>query len=210
MNDLTILFYTANVISQKIMDSVLEGLSKYDYPVISISHKPMNLGKNITVSLERSAKSIYKQILIGAKEATTEYVAMFEDDCFYTPEHFKYRPKHFGYNLNRWSLHLREGVYSFRERPVMSQCIANRVSLIDTLEERFALPNLPESLCAEPGRLDHTLGIKEYGLETFKTDIPNLVICHNKGTFGIKRLSNKVSSNVEGLGESKIWVEKLT
>ena len=192
------------------MNAVLLELENHAYPTISISHKPLDVGKNIIVDLPRCAKSIYKQILVGAHQAETEYVAMCEDDCFYVPEHFLYRPKHFGYNLNRWSLHLREKVFSYRERPVMSQCIAKRQSLIDTLEERFALPDLPEALCGEPGRLEHTLKLTEYGFETFKTDMPNLVVCHNKGTFGIKRMGGSPTVYLDGLGNANTWVEKLT
>jgi hypothetical protein len=50
---------------------------------------------------------IYRQVLEGAKQASTDYVAVAEDDVLYSPEHFKFRPKpgHWGYNMNPWSIY---------------------------------------------------------------------------------------------------------
>jgi hypothetical protein len=210
MNNLTILFYTANRISSKILNVVIENLKTHNYPIISISQESMNLGTNIVVPKEYSIKNIYRQVLIGAKEAKTDYVALCEDDCIYSPKHFEFRPLHFGYNLNRWLLHMREGVFSYRERPILSQCIANRISLITTLEERLALKELPDEMCGEPGRLEKQLGITRYPLSTFFIEgTPNLVICHSNGILGHKRLGASASLFVEGLGYSKDWIERL-
>ena len=95
MTDCTILFYTANLISENFASKVREHLleSCNGTPIISVSHKPMDFGKNICVTgLEVSAYSVYRQILIGAKEAKTKYVSCCEDDALYVPEHFEHRP----------------------------------------------------------------------------------------------------------------------
>jgi hypothetical protein len=135
----------------------------------------MDLGKNIVVPKERSLENIYRQVLIGAKEATTKYVALCEDDCLYVKEHFRHRPeKPFAYNLNRWNLHLDHEVkcFSYRNSIVLSQCIANREELIK---------------CLESGDRDKEMGKivgEEY--ETFKTNEPNLVFCHKGNKTGRK------------------------
>jgi len=208
--DLTIVFYTANYISPKIMGPVVASLKTFDYPIISISQKPIDLGHNIVVSKERSVKNIYRQVLLGAETAKTEYVALCEDDCFYGSEHFLFRPLHFGYNMNRWMLHLREEVYSIRKRPVLSQCIANRKILIATLTERLALSDLPDNMCGEPGRLEKQLGVTPYRMEFFETQMPNLIVCHSWGILGHKKLGANVSTDVKGLGPINIWLRRLS
>jgi len=208
--DLTILFYTCNRISPKIMDLVVESLKTFHYSIVSISQRTMDLGYNVVVKKERSVKNIYRQVLLGAKLARTEYVALTEDDCFYTPEHFLFRPVHFGYNYNRWNLHMREGVFSRRARPVLSQCIANRKTLIATLEERLALKDLPDNMCGEPGRLEKQLGITRYSLETFETKLPNMIVCHSWGILGHKIVASNAVDYIEGLGQASDWIRRLS
>lgn len=206
---MTILFYTANVVNPKIMAAVVADLKSFGYPIVCVSQEPMDFEVNIVVPKHRSVQNIYRQVLIAAKEATSDYVALCEDDSFYTPEHFLYRPRHFGYNLNRWLLHIREEIFSYRGRPVLSQCIANRQSLVDTLTERLALPVLPDHQCGEMGRLEHTLGIKHYGFETFRTALPNLVVCHDRGTLGHKRPGTDRATFVPAFGSASDWLERF-
>ena len=95
MNDLTIIYYTANLVPDSFFKKTSEALLKAagEVPIISVSHKPIELGKNICVGeIGQSVLNIYKQVLIGCKEATTKYVAMAEDDTLYPPDHFEYRP----------------------------------------------------------------------------------------------------------------------
>ena len=198
--DLTLLYYTANVVAPGIEYSVLRALKKFGYPIVSVSQRPMDLGKNIVVSQERSLTNIYRQVLVGAKAATTDYVALCEDDCLYVPEHFKHRPKTpFGYNLNRWMLHLdqEDKVYSYRKRPILSQCIAHRKTLIECLEKG--------DRDREPGREDG------YAFETFETKDPNLVICHNKNTSGQKYYGKDAEPRKEipVWGNAEYWVRKF-
>jgi glycosyltransferase involved in cell wall biosynthesis len=201
-NDLTILYYTANVASKEMEREVISRLKKSinGQPIISISQKPMDLGTNICVGdTGRSLQNIYRQVLVGAEKATTEYVALVEDDCFYTPEHFEYRPKaDFAYNLNRWLLHKSENVFSYRKRPILSQCIAKRVPLIKNLKERFELPDIPNKYCGEMGVFDKKLGMTEYPYETFSTAKPNVVICHEKNIMG-RKLKGKDAAPVKVL-----------
>ena len=210
--DLTILYYTANVVSSKIEAPVIRSLKKHGYPIISISQKPMDLGTNILFKDGRSIQNIYRQVLIGAKAAKTEYVALCEDDCLYTREHFSFRPtKGFGYNLNRWMLHLDDSIFTYRKRPILSQCIARRETLIKNLEERFKLADIPKKYCGEMGCFEKQLGMSEYEYETFETDNPNMVICHDKGIMG-RKLWGKDAEPIQELpiwGKSDYWVGKF-
>lgn len=57
-----------------------------------MSMKPMNLGLNILQDKPKSLSNIYWQLLRGVKMATTDYIAVVEDDSFYPKEHFLYKP----------------------------------------------------------------------------------------------------------------------
>jgi glycosyltransferase involved in cell wall biosynthesis len=212
-NDLTVLFYTSNVISNKILDPVVRSLKRHNLPIVSISQKKMELGTNIVVPKERSLQNIYRQVLSGAKKATTKYVALCEDDCLYISEHFQYRPKKapFAYNLNRWLLHLNEKVFSYRKRPILSQCIADREVLIKNLEERLALPSIPDEFCGEMGCFEKQLGMTEYAYETFETKQPNLVVCHKQNIMGRKYIGKDAEPKTELLpwGDVNYWVNKF-
>jgi len=190
--DITILYYTANVVDKGMEYSVLRSLRAHHLPIVSVSQKPMDLGTNIVVPKERSLKNIYKQVLIAAKAAKTKYVALCEDDCLYTEEHFRHRPKKsFAYNLNRWNLHLEEKLYGYWNRVVLSQCIAKREDLIKCLE------NSPDR--------DFEMGRKNDGweYETFQTKIPNMIFCDTKTSTNRRR--KFVGTDAESRKEVKPW-----
>lgn len=190
MNDLTIIFYTANSFENKLTVGARENLLKVagDYPIISVSHKPMNFGQNICVGdVGKSYRNLYRQILTGAKAATTEFVAMAEDDCLYTKEHFSvYRPNNaFAFNMSKWSF------YTWTDPPIFSlkpnrkttcAMIAPRKLLIEALEERYAKypddNNYPVKLWGEPGRYERQLGVTVRPTEEFWTYDPILVFSH--------------------------------
>lgn len=191
MKDLTVLFYTANHTSDYFFKNVTDQLVRAigDTPLISISHKPLNFGKNICVGvMERCAYSIYKQVLIGAKAAETEYVATAEDDVLYPPEHFTYRPQGdtFAYDVNKWSIFTwtRPPLLSYRERRTMTSLIVRREALVKTLEERFAAwpdrTKIMPHYFGEPGRFEVHLGITPVANERFKAAVPSIVFSHTE------------------------------
>ena len=189
MIDLTIIFYTANSFENKLSVGVRENLFKVagDYPITSVSQKPMDFGKNICVGeIGKSYRNLYRQILIGVKAAETEYVAMAEDDCLYTEEHFKkYRPKNgFAFNMAKWSFYTRvkPPMYSVKYGKATCAMIAPRKLLIEALEERYAKypddNNYPARLWGEPGRYEEQLGITVRPTEEFWTCDPIVVFSH--------------------------------
>jgi len=202
VDDMTILYYTANVIPKGIEYSVLRSLKGFGYPIVSVSQEPMDLGKNIVVPKERSMNNIYKQILIGAKAAKTKYVALCEDDCLYVKEHFKRRPtKSFAYNMNRWNLHLDKEVFSYWNRIVLSQCIADREDLIKCLEAN-------PGKTSEPGRKGDGF---EY--EMFNTVESNMVICHTDSSTGRRKKligkDDEPRQEIQPWGTVDYWVTKF-
>lgn len=195
MQDLTAIYYTANIIPEEFAREarrlLLVALSRasHNLSLISVSRKPMNFGDNIVVDLPRHHLSIYKQALIGAEAAKTKYIALVEDDVLYHSEHFKYRPNDgkFAYNMNFWN------IYTWEEEPMFTQksggrrnlngLICERALFIQAIKERFLkYPNddAKLSLWAEPGKYEAQLGVTVRETEEFYTNPPNIVFSHEK------------------------------
>jgi hypothetical protein len=96
MNDATILYYTSNREKPDFEKRVQENLLKVcgDLPIISISHYPINLGKNICVGdVGTSGFNMFRQVQIGLMEAKTTFIISAESDCLYPPDYFTFRPE---------------------------------------------------------------------------------------------------------------------
>lgn len=187
MPDLSIIFYTANVIPEKFAKVIRTQILKVggEYPIISVSFKPLDFGQNILVDLPRHHLSIYKQALLGAKEAKTEYIALAEDDVLYSPEHFKHRPKpgKFAYNLGTWNMFTwGEPIFNHKERRNMGQLICERKLFIEALEERFRRWPVDSDInlgkWAEPTKYENHLDVTVRDPEFFYSNPPNIIFSH--------------------------------
>ncbi len=163
-------------------------------PIITISRKPLDWGINLLQTEPYGISNIYAQLLKGAKKATTEFIAVAEDDTLYPKEHFEYLPPPdtFAYNMNkfgvfRWS---RTPTYFWKDRFKNSTLIAPRTYTIAALEERFAkYPNgTPPGFTGELGRsnIEDRLGVTRRKSTWFSTEISIIAIDHE---FGIDRLA---------------------
>ena len=95
----TIVYYTGNTEKEAFEKKVRENILKRkgDIPVISVSQKPIDFGKNICVGLtEKNYKNAFKQALVGCRAAKTPFVIMCESDCLYPEGYFDFNPT----NLN--------------------------------------------------------------------------------------------------------------
>ena len=91
----TIIYYTANMEDPKFEKKIIDNLKKQagNNPIISVSRKPMDLGKNICVGETPVCYfNSFRQLLIGLKEAKTEFCIAAESDCLYPPEYFTFTP----------------------------------------------------------------------------------------------------------------------
>lgn len=188
MIDITAIFLTQNEVPDEWMKFhnkvLLESLN--GAPLITLSRKPMKLGKNILQDKPKSLSNIYRQLLRGAKLATTDYIAVVEDDSLYPVEHFLQRPPKdkIGYNMNHWSL-FTWGVptYSWRNRRGNYSMLSYRKLVIEALEERFAkYPNgTPDKITGEIGRgmVERNMGITLRPVEEFETTVSIINFNHN-------------------------------
>lgn len=210
MGNLTVLYYTSNFLEDTnpyFLKNTKEYLLKAigDIPMVIVSQKPCLFGPNSTNvcigDIGRSHLNIYKQMLIGAKEATTEFVALAEDDIFYSYEHFhnpyigKWKDL-FLYDMNKLSVFtwIKPPLFSFRhDRMVVNQLIAPRLQFIEALEERFArVTELIKQGKTEQqvikywgdiGRYEDILGVTIRKTKTFMCTCPSIVFTH-ENAFG--------------------------
>jgi hypothetical protein len=206
VDDLTIIYYTANRLSNHFHQNTLKCLrwAAGDIPVVSVSQKPMDLGENICVGdIGAHTHNIYKQFLIGARSAKTRYIAAAEDDVLYSPEHFRTRlpnPGTFLYDMNRWSIYTWCGppVFSYKpNRLVLHQLICERDLFVEAMEERFA--KYPDRSMrkvrrfGEPGRNsgEKSLGVTLRVAETFWSAKPSIIFTHKESLWYAEYQKNK-------------------
>lgn len=94
-NLVSVLYYTSNKedenFERKIQENLLEVCG--DIPIISVSQKPIKLGKNICVGdVGASGFNCFRQIFIACKEAKTKFVVSAEADTIYPPDYFQFIP----------------------------------------------------------------------------------------------------------------------
>ena len=187
--DTSVIYYTANRIPPTFANKIRENIKEVSggIPIISVSHHPIDFGTNIVVDDEVSHVQIYRNALIGAKEATTKYICLAEDDVLYTPDHFTYKPTKgkFAYNLNVWSLftwgdpifHQKEG-----GRRNMYSLVCERNLFIQAMEERFRVwpddDKIDLSVWAEPSKYEKYLGVKVQEWDPFYSEVPLVAFSH--------------------------------
>lgn len=196
--DLTIIYYTSNWLdtaNPEFLRSTRKQLNKVagDYPIISVSQRPVAFGNRMICvgEIGRSHLNIYRQLLAGAKEAKTPFIATAEDDILYSHSHFRTHrppPNRFAYDLNRWGINtwVQPPTFGYRARPVVNQLIAPTELLIEAMEERFAkfsdVPDdqVPISFWGDPGRYEKQLGVTVREIECFAAPEPSIVFSHEE------------------------------
>jgi len=193
MSDLTVVYITANEISETFAQNMRNHLVKAigENPIIAVSRKPMDtIVKNIVVDMPRSHVNIYRQALAGVKAAETKYVAIVEDDILYPKEHFQKRPTRsgvFAYNIAYWSLYTWSDppIFSYTGRRIHGMLICERDLYIEAMEERFAkYPDESQiniAVWAEPGKYESQLGVTVRESEVFYTDPSCIMFSHPEG-----------------------------
>jgi hypothetical protein len=145
VSDITLIAYTDNSLDPKIAQLCQDHLvvSAQGKPIISVSQKPLQLGRNICIGeTGRSHLSMYSQILAGVEAAETKYIALCEHDILYSPEHFNYQPPVvdvFYYNLNVWFVKWSTGEYFYQRRRVLSQLICSREVALKAIQDKVWL-----------------------------------------------------------------------
>lgn len=96
MNDITIIYYSSNhekpEFEERIRANILNVCG--DLPIICVTHKPIDFGKNIVVGdVGASGFNMFRQVQIACRTATTRFVLSAEADCLYPPDYFTFMPE---------------------------------------------------------------------------------------------------------------------
>lgn len=149
----TVLYYTSNQESASFEAKIIAKLKENcnGLPIVSVSQKPLKLGKNICVgNVGHSYLNLYRQQLIGAKAARTKYLIFAEADFLYPKEYFEFEPdgKNVYLSDNIWILYSRK-LLSYRRKDYSHGAqIVKRAYLIERLEK--GLKGLPEWFDGNP------------------------------------------------------------
>lgn len=190
MDDITIIMMTPNRVpkhwAKYHKGKLLKAIG--DTPIITISKEPLDWGINLSQAGEKYGyPNLYKQMLRGAKLATTHWIGIADDDTLYPKQHFQFRPPEDGfyYNLNRWSLptwgkNKREMRYFHKPRPGNGCMIATRELVIKAMETRIkACPELIKYFTKELGASRRMRKYDEFEAKSFYTSEPILTLVHD-------------------------------
>jgi hypothetical protein len=201
-----ILYYTSNLLNGEktvwgnrvIEDWVKELLLKIDLPIVSVSLKPIELGKNIVLDLEPSIVTMHKQIMAGLEATETDVVFFCEHDILYHPSHFLIDPQDkdtFYYNENscKWDYTGTRVVWHNNGAGLHGMC-----GYTDKLREHYkkrleyiyekGIDKLPvtrnprwaRDMGYEPGKPKHQGGISNDKREVWMSQEPIINIRHSK------------------------------
>jgi len=140
----TILYYSSNhekpEFENRIKDNILKNCG--GLPIISVTQKPIDFGKNIVVGdVGVSGFNMFRQVQIGLKNITTEFVIATEADCIYPPDYFTFIPSRTDTCYRNKNLYVmgqhRNYFYKKEEGATHAQVVSTKFYL-DTLNELFA------------------------------------------------------------------------
>jgi hypothetical protein len=100
-----IIYYTDNQLPEPIFSTVQQQILKANLPIVSVSLKPINFGKNFVINLPPNIVTMIKQIIKALEESNSKYVFFCEHDVLYPVTHFDFTPLKdniYYYNANVW------------------------------------------------------------------------------------------------------------
>ena len=188
--DTTILYYTSNRekpdFEKRIQETLLK--NRGDLPIVSVSHKPIDLGKNICVGdVGASGFNMFRQVQIACREAKTKFVISAEADCLYPPDYFTFVPTEDSICYRNTNLYVMPDArdyffYKGRTGATHSQIIG-REFYLETLDRLFE--GAPEWSTEEknfPKERHHQSDVfKEREIELYETENPVFQIKTHRG-----------------------------
>lgn len=100
-----IIYYTDNRLGEPIFSVVQRLILASGLPIVSVSLKPIDFGKNIVLNLSPGFVTMTKQIATALDASQSDCVFFCEHDVLYPMSHFDFTPPKddiFYYNANVW------------------------------------------------------------------------------------------------------------
>ena len=144
MNDITIIYYSSNREKSEFEARIRYNILKVsgDLPIISVTQKPINFGKNIVVGdVGASGFNMFRQVQIALQEAKTRFVLSAEADCLYPPDYFTFVPERDNLcyrNKNLYVMPQHRPYFWKKEEGATHAQIVGREFYLKTLDKLFA------------------------------------------------------------------------
>lgn len=226
-----IIYYTDNSLDEQFAAVVRQRLinASQGIPIVSVSQKPIPFEYNICVGeIGRSLSNMWKQILTALLYSEVDTVYIAEHDVLYDSSHFEFEPEDnncFYYNRNIWLVRSRDGRVLWKPSLCFSQCVCNRLILLDDIIQRVrwcangGIPPLHQG-AYEPGRIRKTRTDErklfsintdmKWRLEYFEsTGRPNVDIRHGRNLSGTRRFRPKSQDAETGHHSERIYTDTV-
>lgn len=139
MDGNSVIYYSCNREKPEFEKKIIDNIKKHaKCPIISVTHKPTDLGKNICIGEKPVCYSnSFKQLLIGLKEAKTEFCIAAESDILYPPEYFTFTPprKDKVYRYTNLYVHFEGRKYFWKKNWVEGAQMCGRKHWIKSIED---------------------------------------------------------------------------
>lgn len=136
-----IIYYTDNRLGEPIFSLVQKQILNSGLPIVSVSLKPIDFGKNIVLNLPPGFLTMIKQIVTALEASNSRYVFFCEHDCLYPTSHFDFTPKRddiFYYNANVWRWNYPKNRAVTYDRLISLSCLCvNRKFALDHYRMRL-------------------------------------------------------------------------
>ncbi|MHA2061094.1 MAG: hypothetical protein ACW963_02235 [Candidatus Sifarchaeia archaeon] len=192
-----IIYYTNNArLDPPIIPMAQRYILKSGLPIVSVSLKPINFGKNIVLVGKKSGVYTWcLQIITALENSTADQIFFCEHDFLYHKSHFDFNTERndtYYYNTNvwRWRYHSEKVVTSDNMKSLSGLCCNRKLALeffnfykgvlnirhIDTKSNKQ--PRFVRKMGFEPGNIDKKFGFPKRQVATWKSDFPNVDIRH--------------------------------
>ncbi len=194
----SIIYYTDNRLDEKIFKIVQKKLLDVGLPIVSVSLKPMDFGRNIHLDLKPGIVTMFKQILTALEASTADTIFFCEHDVLYHPSHFDFVPPKndiFYYNTNVWRWKYPSDLaVTYENITSLSNLCAGRQLLINHYKERLRIiekkgwdkeagrePGWARRMGYEPGTKSIRQKIIQDGFcQYWQSKYPNIDIRHGR------------------------------
>lgn len=201
-----IIYYTDNRLAEPLFSIVQKQILKAKLPIVSVSLRPLNFGKNIVLNKAPSFLTMLKQITKALEKSTANVVFFCEHDVLYPTSHFDFTPPRgdlFYYNAHVWRWdYPTDKLITYDRLISLSGLCVDRHFALDHYKRRLQKItelNLDKSTSHEPlwarkwGYEPGTKKIKRGGFsdddfETWRSKEPLIDIRH-KGTFSPPKIT---------------------
>lgn len=190
----SICYYTHNICDENIFKAVQKTIKNSGLPIVSVSLKPIDFGKNIVLDLKPGAITYTKQILTALENAESKYVFFAEHDVLYPKDHFDFTPPrddtyYFNENVWRWDFP-KDRLIGYNGLRSLSGMCCNRGLALNYYRNKLNLikskgweegkdPRWMRVIGYEPGKSRRRGGFLDEKVDSWKSEFPLIDIRHN-------------------------------